>query len=67
MYLNIILTILVIVLITMSLGVFFWWKKYGRRTFELIEKIGPLTNIPKINPNDFPIDPSFLLKNFFKK
>lgn len=67
MYLNIILTILVIVLITMCLGIFFWWRKHGRKMFELMEKMKTFTEIPKINPSDFPIDPGFLLKNFFKK
>jgi hypothetical protein len=49
MYLNIILTILVLVLILISSGVYFWWKKYGKKMFELMDIIKK----PKVNPSMF--------------
>lgn len=39
MFLEIVLTILVIVLVLISVGIYFWWKNYGKKLFEMIEKI----------------------------
>jgi hypothetical protein len=47
MYLNIILTILVIVMITISIGTYIWWKNYGKKLFGLID------NLKKINSPGF--------------
>lgn len=39
MFLEIVLTILVIVLVLISVGIYFWWKNYGKKLFGMIEKI----------------------------
>lgn len=39
MFLEIVLTILVIVLGLISVGIYFWWKNYGKKLFDMIEKI----------------------------
>jgi uncharacterized protein (UPF0333 family) len=39
MFLEIVLTILVIVLVLISVGIYFWWKNYGKKLFDMIEKI----------------------------
>ena len=52
MYLNIILTFLVLILILISCGVYFWWRKYGKKLFELMDNMKNITN-NKMNPNMF--------------
>jgi len=50
MYLNIILTILVVVLITMTYMVNRWWKKYGLKMFDSMEQL------KKISPKNMNTD-----------
>jgi len=52
MYLNIILTILVLVLITISSGVYFWWKKYGKKIFKLMDVMKNMEK-PKMDTSMF--------------
>jgi hypothetical protein len=52
MYLNIILTFLVLILILISGGVYFWWRNYGKKLFELMDNMKNITN-NKMNPNMF--------------
>jgi hypothetical protein len=51
MYLNIILTILVVVLITISTGIYFWWKKYGKKIFGLFEDFKKFNTGRNLDPN----------------
>jgi hypothetical protein len=44
MYLKIVLTILVINLSLISFGIYFWWKKYGKMMFEMIQKLQTMNN-----------------------
>jgi hypothetical protein len=47
MYLNIILTVLVIVLLSMTILATLWWKKYGKKLFDTMlnmDKILPKNN-----------------------
>jgi hypothetical protein len=52
MFLNIILTLLVIVLLSITLMIYFWWKKFGKQMFNSISNMknmfpkdgGKLTN-----------------------
>jgi hypothetical protein len=49
MFLNVILTILVIVLIVISTGVYLWWKRYGSNLFKMMDTFKQgIPNIPKI-------------------
>lgn len=49
MFLNVILTILVIVLIVISTGVYLWWKKYGSNLFKMMNTFKQgVPNIPKM-------------------
>jgi len=63
MFLNVILTILVIVLIVISTGVYLWWKRYGSNLFKMMNtfKQGTpkMTDMPKMS--DMPNMPN--LKN----
>jgi len=49
MFLNIILTILVIVLITITVLLVIWWRKFGKNIFEIITKIKSVGK--PVNPN----------------
>jgi hypothetical protein len=49
MFLNVILTILVIVLIVISTGVYLWWKRYGSNLFKMMGTFKQgMSNIPDI-------------------
>jgi hypothetical protein len=49
MFLNVILTILVIVLIIISTGVYLWWKRYGSNLFKMMDTFKQGNpNIPKM-------------------
>lgn len=49
MFLNVILTILVIVLIVISTGVYLWWKRYGSNLFKMMDTFKQgMSNIPDI-------------------
>jgi uncharacterized protein (UPF0333 family) len=39
MFLNIILTLLVIVLLSITLMIYFWWKKFGKQMFNSISNM----------------------------
>jgi hypothetical protein len=49
MFLEIVLTILVIVLVLISVGLYFWWKNYGKKLFEMIEKIQTISTPKKMD------------------
>jgi hypothetical protein len=49
MYLNIILTILVVTLLTILVSVIVWWKKYGKELFSLLINIKNMNQGNKIN------------------
>lgn len=54
MYLNVILTILVLVLVGISTLIVFWWKKYGKELFSLlinIKNVGSKTPTQETLPN----------------
>lgn len=46
MFLNIILTLLTIVLITITVLVYIWWKKYGKQLFDTMNQMKSMTNNP---------------------
>lgn len=49
MFLNVILTILVIVLIVISTGVYLWWKRYGSNLFKMMNTFKQgVPDIPKM-------------------
>jgi len=45
MFLNIILTLLVIVLLTITIMLYLWWKKFGKKMFDSMSNMNNL--IPK--------------------
>jgi hypothetical protein len=57
MVLTIVLIILTTILGIMSIGVFLWWKKYGREMFSMMKKMNNMTQNQNFNPN------SDILKN----
>lgn len=66
MFLNVILTILVIVLIVISTGVYLWWKRYGSNLFKMMDtfkqgipNMSKMSDMPKMS--DIPNMPN--LKN----
>jgi hypothetical protein len=63
MFLNVILTILVIVLIVISTGVYLWWKRYGSNLFKMMNTFKQgVPDIPKMpNMTKMPNTPN--LKN----
>lgn len=52
MYLNVILTVLVIVLITMIFMVNRWWKKYGLTMFKTMDQLKGMNQNNFKSPND---------------
>ena len=44
MFLNIILTILTVVLITITVLLTIWWRKYGKKAFETLSSVKSLTS-----------------------
>ena len=60
MFLNIILTLLVIVLLTITIMLYIWWKKFGKKMFDSISNMKNL--IPKDGgqlPNNMDINQLF--------
>jgi len=54
MFLNVILTLLVIVLIVIFVSLRFWWKKFGVKLFDMMDQMKSMSNqIPKSNPKEF--------------
>lgn len=47
MYLNIILTIFVIIQIISIILIYKWWKKYGRKIFETVLNLNQKFQLPK--------------------
>jgi len=55
MYLNIILTILVLILLTIFLSMYLWWRRFGKKMFDSMSsmnKILPKDTNKMFNPND---------------
>jgi hypothetical protein len=46
MFLNIILTLLVVVLLTITIMLYIWWKKFGKKMFDSI------SNMKNLFPKD---------------
>jgi hypothetical protein len=46
MFLNIILTLLVIVLLTITIMLYIWWKKFGKKLFD------SMSNMKNLLPKD---------------
>lgn len=44
MFLNIILTVLTIVLISITVLLSMWWRKYGKKLFEVLSSVRGLTS-----------------------
>jgi len=60
MFLNIILTLLVIVLLTITIMLYIWWKKFGKKMFDSMSNMKNL--IPKDRgqlPNNLDINQLF--------
>jgi hypothetical protein len=57
MLLTVVLIVLTTILGIMSIGVFLWWKKYGREMFSIMKKMNNMTQNQNFNPN------SDILKN----
>jgi len=60
MFLNIILTLLVIVLLTITIMLYIWWKKFGKKMFDSMSNMKDL--IPKDGgqlPNNLDINQLF--------
>jgi hypothetical protein len=60
MFLNIILTLLVIVLLTITIMLYIWWKKFGKKMFDSMSNMKNL--IPKDGgqlPNNLDINQLF--------
>ena len=60
MFLNIILTLLVIVLLTITIMLYIWWKKFGKKMFDSLSNMKNL--IPKDGgqlPNNLDINQLF--------
>lgn len=68
MLLIVVLIVFTLVLSVMSIGLFIWWRKYGKEMYNMIKK---MNNTPK--NQSFPFDTDFLsqnldiLKNFLNK
>jgi hypothetical protein len=58
MLLTVVLIVFTLVLSVMSIGLFIWWKKYGKDMFSMIKT---MNNIPK--NKEFPFDIDILRKN----
>jgi hypothetical protein len=60
MFLNIILTLLVVVLLTITIMLYIWWKKFGKKMFDSMSNMKNL--IPKDGgqlPNNLDINQLF--------
>jgi hypothetical protein len=60
MFLNIILTLLVVVLLTITIMLYIWWKKFGKKLFDSMSNMKNL--IPKDGgqlPNNLDINQLF--------
>lgn len=60
MFLNIILTLLVVVLLTITIMLYIWWKKFGKKMFDSMSNMKNL--IPKNGgqlPNNLDINQLF--------
>lgn len=44
MALVIVLIVFTLVLATMSLGVYLWWRKYGKKLFSMFENVSKMQN-----------------------
>jgi hypothetical protein len=57
MLLTVVLIVLTTILGIISIGVFFWWKKYGKEMFSMMKKMNNMSQNQNFNPN------SDILKN----
>ena len=64
MVLNILLSLLLIVLVGISVLLFIWWKKYGKKIFESVSKM-PKT-MGQVGGQKKPLDMSNLLSELDK-
>jgi len=60
MLLTIVLIVFTVVLILLGVGLFIWWRKFGKQFFEMAK------NLTKMNQNMFKSPKSFNQNNFSK-
>jgi hypothetical protein len=58
MLLIVVLIVFTVVLSVISIGLFIWWRKYGKELFSMLKKMNNMTN----NQN-FPFDTDILRQN----
>jgi hypothetical protein len=67
MFLNIILTLLVLILGTITIMLYFWWKRYGKTMFKTLQNIkNPLPNMKQPDIKDIQ-EMANKLNQLFKK
>jgi len=67
MFLNIILTLLVLILGTITIMLYLWWKKYGKTMFKTLQNIkNPLPNMKQPDIKDIQ-EMANKLNQLFKK
>ena len=59
MLLIVVLIVFTVVLSVISIGLFIWWRKYGKDLFSMLKKMNNITNNQK-----FPFDTDILKQNF---
>ncbi len=64
MVLNILLSLLLIVLVSISVLLFIWWKKYGKKIFESVSKMQK--TMGQVGGQKKPLDMSNLLSELDK-
>jgi hypothetical protein len=75
MLLTVVLIIFTVVLITIGVGIVFWWRKFGRSFFEMSKNLSKMNQNMLKNPKmgnlgDFPKDfdqHMKIIQDFFKK
>ena len=72
MLLTIVLIVFTVVLILLGVGVFIWWKKFGKQFFEMSKNLTNMNQnmFKSSNPNNFTKDLNEQMKiiqEFFKK
>jgi hypothetical protein len=58
MLLIVVLIVFTVVLSVISVGLFIWWRKYGKELFSMLKKMNNMTNNQK-----FPFDTDILKQN----
>ena len=64
MFLNIILTLLVLTLVTITIMLYIWWKKYGKPMFENLMSMR--NSLPKMGKSNMAMDLTQLMSELNK-